>query len=207
MIYKAMKKFSLLCILSLIFASQVISQEDDFYSMEGTEKSQKEKKIKKPDKWSLGGNFSLAFGSITHIMVSPVLLYQATPRLLVGPGFTYDFYKDNYLYFYQYSSYGPKAIASFTIFQNLDEKINFNIGNIIAYTEYEYLNIDRYGISSQGYLVNEGRTWISNWLVGGGIFQPIGERGGGISLMILFDVTQNYYSPYSNPIIRFGFYF
>ncbi len=201
-----MKKFALLYIISLVFTSQLISQDDDFYSIEGTEKSKKEKKERKPDKWQFGGNFSLAFGSITHIAVSPVALYQVTPRLVLGPGFTYDFYKDNYYYDIKYSSYGPKAIASFTIFKNLNEKININIGNIIAYSEYEYLNIDRFVIDNTG-IYSIGRTWISNLLVGGGIFQPIGQSGGGISLMILWDVTQNLYSPYSNPIMRFGFYF
>lgn len=202
-----MKKFALLCILSLIFAGQATSQEDDFYSIEGTEKSKNEKKERKLDRWSIGGNFYLSFGRITNVMVSPVFLYQATPRLLVGPGFTYDFYKDNYLYYYQSSSYGPKAIASFTVLQNIQEKINFNVGNIIAYSEYEYLNIDTYSVNSGGFLIHDGREWINNILLGGGIFQPIGERGGGISLMVLFDVTQNVYSPYKNPIFRFGFYF
>lgn len=201
-----MKKFVLLGILAMIISSTVFSQDDDFYSTEGTHKNEKVKKEQKPRKWSFGGNFSLAFGSITHIEVSPVAIYRATPRLSLGPGFTYDFYKDKYYLNYQKTSYGPKAIAMFTVFKDLDEKININIGNIIAYSEYELLNIERLYYDGYG-VYSDGRTWINNCLVGGGIYQPIGQRGGGISIMILWDITQNPYSLYDNPIMRFGFYF
>lgn len=94
----------------------------------------------------------------------------------------------------------------FTLLKDLKESINLNIGNIIFYAEDEFINIETFKYTTTGYS-SEGRIWMNNLLIGGGIFQPIGGGKGGISILVLFDVTQNEYSPYSNPEIRFGFYF
>ena len=50
------------------------------------------------------------------------------------------------------------------------------------------------------------RIWIDNFLIGGGLRQPLGENAS-IYLLILWDVTQNEYSPHTNPFIRVGFIF
>jgi hypothetical protein len=56
------------------------------------------------------------------------------------------------------------------------------------------------------YYLSGDRLWIDNLLVGAGLRQPVGKRAA-INLLILWDVTQNDYSPHTNPIFRMGFSF
>ncbi|MBN1115822.1 MAG: hypothetical protein JXA77_01355 [Bacteroidales bacterium] len=199
-----MNKYLFIIVMSSLFTANAFCQDDDFYSLEGESKNEKNEK-KALEKWAFGGNLGLSFGYLTYIDISPLALYRATPRLQVGPGFTYNYI--NYKSFnYKTSSYGPRAIVMYTLLANLDEKININIGNIVVYSELEHVNIEKYYIHNNSF-VSIGREWIDNVLVGAGIFQPFGEHNGGLSLLVLFDVTQNPYSSYSNPTIRLGFYF
>ena len=166
-----------------------------------------------PIRWR--GTFWMSFSSgYSYVEASPVALHQITPRLLAGPGVSYRYIKTTEVNYYtnqyeqiKYHAFGPRLVANFTIFQNISDYIPINIGNIIAYTEYEVLNINKYYYIANGDIVNGGRGWINNWLIGGGIYQPVGERGGGFFILLLYDVTQNNYSPYSNPSLRIGFYF
>ena len=58
----------------------------------------------------------------------------------------------------------------------------------------------------KGALKKGNRIWIDNLLMGVGLRQPIGEKAS-IYLLVLWDVTQNEYSPHVNPVIRVGFSF
>ncbi len=213
-----MKKFTFILTFILFISVHLMAQDDDFYSAGDSEKNNGKKNdhALNLDKWNFGGNFWMSFSSdFAYIEASPVALYKATPRLLIGPGITYRYNKTKaltnlYLNEYEtfsYHSFGPRAVASYTLFQNISDYIPINIGNIIAYSEYEMLNIKRYDYTINGDIIFPGRGWVNNWLVGGGIYQPFGERGGGIYMLLLYDVTQSKYSPYSNPDIRIGFYF
>jgi hypothetical protein len=76
----------------------------------------------------------------------------------------------------------------------------------VLHAENEIVNRDL--IYSDGKIVyNDGRGWIDNLLVGGGLYQRFGNRGGGMAILVLFDITQNKYSTYSNPVIELGFFF
>ena len=147
----------------------------------------------------------LSFGTNSYVELSPIAFYRATPKLLIGPGFTYIYEKSSY-YGYETSSYGPRAIINYSLFTNLNEILNINIGNIVVHSEYEYLNIEKLYIDPQGNIIKGGRTWINSLLVGGGIYQPLGQRGG-ISFLVLFVLIENEFSPYSNPVFRLGFFF
>jgi hypothetical protein len=195
-----MKKMCFFLFLIFLVHSISFGQDDEFYS--SVEKDTIKKENKEPGKWTFGGNFWLGFGSVTYIELSPVAMYRVFPRLSIGPGFTYIY--QNYKYFgISTSTYGVRAIGTYYLFKNLNETLHINIGDVILHAENEAQNIEIFDNS----LNSAGRVWIDNLLVGGGLFQPIGNRGGGLSILLLFDVTQNPYSPYNNPIFRVGFYF
>jgi hypothetical protein len=203
-----MKKLIITALL-VVFGLSLFSQDDGFYGSSDTDKdkSEKIKQHRTFEKWSFGGNFWLSIGSSSYIELSPVAMYRATPRLMIGPGFTYIYSSfNNYASNFSTSTYGPKAIAQFALFTNLKESINLNIGNIILQSEYEYLNIDKLYYDNNGMIFSDGRVWINNFLIGGGIFQPLGKKGG-ISIIILFNVIESEYAIYENPVFRFGFYF
>lgn len=198
-----MKKIITLLLFTVFCFTFSYSQEEEFFNSKTNKETEKPKR--NIDKWAFGGNFWLSFGTNSYIELSPVVMYRATPRLMVGPGFTYIYQKNNF-YNYESSSYGPRAIATYTLFANLQETLNINIGNIILHSEYEYLSLEKIYALPQGGVFKDGRTWVSSLLLGGGIFQPIGQRGG-VSLIVLYNFIESDFSPYSNPVVRIGFYF
>ncbi len=213
-----MKKLFLLLIittLSLVGSAQ----DDDFYgpTQEQSKDLKKEQRQKKFENWSFGGNLWFGFGSGFFIDVSPVALYNFSPRLQAGGGIMYyyerfnnQYYNDNYELKTQHINmtiFGPKAVIQFTLFQNLNEKINIGIHNIVLYGEYSHLYTDKFSQNANTYkIAYDGSDWYGNLLLGGGIYQPFQNRGG-FSLIILYNFLENDYSPYTNPIVRFGFYF
>lgn len=179
------------------------SQADYYTNPDYEEQQQKEKKERRRNRLLFGGNFWMSFGTSSYVEIAPIIGYKVTPKLTAGAGPVYIY--ENYRDFYQRSTYGIKTMVTYSLFSNLSESLNVNIGNIILHAENECLNIEPYFIDQYGNIFSEGRVWIDNLLLGGGIMQPIGR--GGISLMILWDVTQHPYSYYTNPILRLGFYF
>jgi hypothetical protein len=154
-----------------------------------------------------GGDLGLNFGTNTYINLAPIVGYRFTKRLSAGLGPIYIFEKNKY-YNIRTSTYGAKAIASFAIIKNLSDYLNIGIGNIDLHAENEFINLQKMDyIPSTGqiYVLNE-RFWIDNFLAGFGLNFPFGDRAG-INIYILWDITQNKYSPYSNPVMRLGFYF
>lgn len=204
--YKQMNKTLFVIVLSFVTLATINCQEEDFFSSGNKESEKKDRKL---ENWSFGGNLGLSFGSYnSYVEVSPVAMYKASPRFSVGPGFTY-LYINRYKgtpYNFKYSIYGPRAIANYTLFKDLDELININIGNIILQSEYEFLNTTDWLVASNGYYIENGRRWVNNFLVGGGIFQPFGNKGG-ISLVVLYNLIPNDFPIYTNPVVRFGIYF
>ena len=147
-----------------------------------------------------GGDIGLSFGSITYIKLAPVVGYRLTDRLTtgLGPIYIYERYK---LYHWETSTYGGKLFASFTVYKGSDRQNILGIGDIQLHVENEVINVEKFDE-----ITPNSRIWIDDLLVGGGLYQPIGGRFG-ISIFILWDVTQNRYSPYynNNPIFKFGF--
>jgi hypothetical protein len=154
-----------------------------------------------------GGDLGLSFGTYTYINLAPIVGYRITNRLSAAVGPIYIFEKSNY-YDYQTSTYGGKAIMSFAVIKNIYEYFNIGIGSILLHAENEILNVQKaeyVAATDKIYMLDE-RLWIDNLLAGIGLNFPFGERGG-LNIYALWDVTQNVYSPYSNPVIRIGFYF
>lgn len=132
----------------------------------------------------IGGQFGNAY---TYAEVSPIIGYNITDHWSAGAGFTYQYFQSK-LFGYSTSVFGPKAFTRYTFF-------NF----LFAHAEFEYLFL-KY---KDAQLTQPIRVTSPNLLLGGGVYYNIGSRATAYA-MILYNVLQNQYTPYSNPVIRFG---
>ncbi len=138
--------------------------------------------------WSkvrVGGNFSLQFGSITYIEVSPLAGYEVIENTFLGLGATYIYYNDRY-YAYETSIYGGRLFAQY-FFEDI---------LVMLHGEYEILNMELYGFNQ--------RLNVDNVYVGGGYAEPLGAKSYAV-IMLLWNVTQNPNSLYGNPVLRVSF--
>lgn len=141
-----------------------------------------------------GGSIGAQFGDVTFIELAPVASYRFTEKFHAGLGFTYQYYKVNYSGVPDYSSsaYGGSIFMRYFIWRDL-----------FAHAEYAPLYITNfydYSIPNPEYR----NVWAQDVLIGGGYRQWIGQKAF-MSLMLLFNINESPYSPYSNPIIRIGF--
>lgn len=185
-----------LIFIFLFFALSAFSQVEERIS---PEKNTKREKLPFRERIVFGSDFGLSFGTFTYIKLAPTVGYRITNRFTAGLGPIYIYARDKY-YDYETSIYGGKAYGLFVIYQGTQKENNYGIGDLMLYAENEVINTERYKPS--------GRIWIDNLLLGGGLYQSLGGRFG-VSILVLWDVTQNIYSPYyrSNPVFKFGFNF
>ena len=147
-------------------------------------------KSKFSDRVYLGGNFSMQFGNITAIDLSPMVGYRFSETFSAGPGFTY-----------QYVNYKNLDISRDIIGYRVFARKMLN-EQIFVYGEYENLFWEYYdpftGISGEG--------WVPGLLAGGGLFQPIGRKAG-VMITVLYNLAyDDIRSPYASPlIVRAGF--
>jgi len=169
-----------------------------------------------------GGDFWLSFGTNAYINVSPLAGYRITERLSagLGPIYIYEMNKMTYLdtvvsgvyhydtYKIRTSTYGGRVFLTYDLIKNLHEYIPVDIGDILVRCENEVLNVEPFLLDPYSLRVHSSgnRLWIDNILIGGGLRQPIGVNAS-VNLLILWDVTENEYSPHVNPVIRVGFTF
>jgi hypothetical protein len=145
-----------------------------------------------------GGGLGLQFGSVTYIEVSPIVGYRVTEKLSAGAGLRYIYSKYNDDYFSNLSRGYETSIYGWSVFGRY-----FIIPNLFAHAEFEMLNLEvPTGISSTGEYKLD-RDWISSTFVGGGYAQPLGGRSA-ILLSVLWNLTEETYTPYSNPLFRVG---
>lgn len=189
-------KIKFILIVSIVFSAVVVAQP--------------KKEPRLWDKMYVGGNFGLQFGTITDIEVSPHVGYYIYPRWSAGVGISYEYYnrKSSYYYPVQINTH----IYGFSLFTRLalipDMGKTFGIGNgisVIAQAEYERLSLEKKYFENTS-LSDEGRFWLDSFLVGGGIKQAIGRRSS-IYILVLWNLNETINSPYSNPILKFGFDF
>lgn len=143
-----------------------------------------------------GGNLGLQFGSATYIDVSPLVGYRITEKLSAGIGATYIYYnvKESISYYgYETSIYGGRVFGRYSFMENL-----------FAHAETEVLNMEVPEIITGSMNYKLVRDNIVSVLAGGGYAQPIGERSA-LVMMLLWNFTEDQYSPYENPIFRIGF--
>jgi hypothetical protein len=178
-----MKKFLLLFMLlfSLGVGAQDFLQED---------KPEPEKKMQLSDKLFFGGGFGMAFGTITNIEVSPLAGFRITDDWMVGGGFSYQYFNRRYDDL-STSIFGPRVFTNYML-----------IGDFFAHLEYEALSLETALFYYPG---NSSRFWVESYLVGGGYRMSISDKSS-VNIMLLYNLNETIYTPYSNPIIRIGFY-
>lgn len=141
-----------------------------------------------------GGGFGLEFSTFeTVVGVAPTIGYQFTDRLTAGPGVIYQYYhyKDQYNDL-KSTNYGGKLFASYLLTPFL-----------LAHTEYELLDVKYLYRDQINNIVGSKRRTIGSFFVGGGYRQQMGPNST-IDLLLLYNLTETPYTPYSNPIIRLG---
>lgn len=142
------------------------------------------------DRIYYGGSLGLQFGSITSVNIAPNIGYKLTPRLSAGIGITYIYAKDNrYANSYSINYYGGSIFSRLKI-----------TDNIFAHAEYEALTLK----AENQFTGDVVKTSVPNLYIGGGYRQAIGTNSS-FNILILYNVNESRYSPYSNPIIRLGF--
>ncbi len=182
--------------LLVTFNANRTSAQDS--SVQGTQVPQQQGPPTTPlrDRFFFGGSLGLQFGNYTYVDVSPLVGYKITEKLHAGIGLTYIYYKVNDQYYgkYETSSYGGRVFGRYYILDNL-----------FGHIEYEILNMEvPDGLNTSGQYDVLVRENITSLMVGGGYAQPIGSNAA-LTLMILWNLTEEQYSPYQNPIFRIGF--
>ncbi|MDF2438076.1 MAG: hypothetical protein K0Q95_2452 [Bacteroidota bacterium] len=138
------------------------------------------------DRMFTGGNLGAQFGTVTFIEISPLVGYRFTDKISAGIGATYQYYHYNdKIYNLETNVYGGRLFGRYLFTDYL-----------FGHAEYEYLNLEAFDFQRR-------RVDVESVLVGGGYIQRISDRIG-IVAMILFNLTETAYTPYTNPIIRVG---
>lgn len=149
-----------------------------------------------------GGHFGLMFGTITNIEISPIAGYRFTPRLSLALGPKYQYYKEGI--FINTHIYGGRAFARYMLIKDLNNLVPLNLNaGLFFHTEYEGLSLEEKYFGSPGYV---GRFLLNSVLVGGGVSQPVGDRGA-LNFTVLWNINGTSNTPYTNPVIRIGFNF
>lgn len=138
-----------------------------------------------------GGGGGLQFGPETNIEVSPVFGYHLSNVFSVGIGGTYQFYKSRY-YGDQFDIFGGRVFFRAQ-----------PIRPFFLHLEYEMLTYKTNIFSP----TREYENVISENLLGGiGYREYISEKLSSY-VMLMYNFNMNIYTPYSNPVFRFGLEF
>ena len=176
----------ILLFFTAIFVAEEVSRQSA--DNPGNNEQAEKKSIK--DKLYFGGNLGIQFGTITLINVSPVVGLAVTNNFSIGVGLTYQFYQDNNPYYgsrYRSHMFGGRGYARYYIFRDL-----------FAQAEYEMLNFDV--LNTFG---DPERVTLHSYFIGGGYRQWIGQRAF-MSFTILWNLNEDPFYPYANPVIRIG---
>lgn len=141
------------------------------------------------DRLFWGGNVGAWIGNPTFVDLSPLMGIRITDKFSCGVGFIYNYYSYKYSnYKYTTNLYGSRIYMRY-----------FIIENVFAQVGWDRINRD----DPYSALPNS-RVWIDNLLVGGGVRYAIGDNFYVVATG-LWNLNQTPLSPYSNPIIQFGF--
>lgn len=172
-----MKKLITL-ILFCSFATLALAQKDiDFDSSPGFK-----------ERIFFGGGLGFSGSNQqTNISLSPIVGYMITQQWSAGVGVTYQYIK----------------LKNYDISDNLwggNVFTRYSINQFFAQAEYDYINFDSNLLDDQ-----DDRDSATRFLLGGGISQPLGNRGA-VNLLAMYDLTYGNDSPYDSPWV-FRVYF
>ena len=173
-------------LLFLFFAINGFSQAKEDNDRPSPKKVEKNNSFD-PDNLVLGGSFGLQFGTITIVDISPTIGYLFTENWLVGVGARYLYYEERFNGFtFKSSFYGGGAFSQYFFFENF-----------LAHVEQEFLSIEDFENFGE-------RRIVSSTFVGGGYRSLIGGNSF-ISLLLLYNLNDSRFSPYTNPVLRVNF--
>lgn len=174
--------------LFLFFCSFGLSAQD-FIQDEKPQSEKKESTLR--DRLFFGGGFGMSFGTITNIEVSPVAGFRISEYWMAGGGFSYQYFNRRFDDL-STSIYGPRIFTNYML-----------IGDFFAHLEYEALSLESALFFYPG---DSERFWVESYLVGGGYRMRVNDKSS-VNIMLLYNLNETIYTPYSNPVIRIGFYF
>ena len=170
----------------------------DSSAQDNSNYSKPKKQFNLLDRLDFGGYLGAQFGTVIVVDIAPMVSYRVTDNFYVGLGGTYQYYKDKRYYpDYSSSAYGANLFARYFIWRDLFAHIEY-APLYVNYYDYYFDNSGNYS-----YRVKSA-TWVHDFMLGGGYRQWIGNKAF-LTLMILWNVNESYYSPYRNPIIKIGF--
>lgn len=184
------------CLLTAFSTSPALAQYENTSGK--TQEGKVNKKKQQPPmirRWFTGGMIGAGFSSYSsYVEIAPIVGFKVTPNFHVGTRITYIY--NSYLMptgpateeRVNLHHYGASIFARYLFFKFL-----------FAHAEYEALSFDLYNDP-----LGRNRIWINSLFLGGGFYQQVGGRGF-MTFAILFNLLDNEYSPYSNPMFRIGF--
>lgn len=189
-----MKIFIRILFFATLYFSLISSLQAQYKNTSNDVQEQKTVAQPKVNRWFAGGMIGAGFSSYSaYVSIEPMIGYNITPAFQVGTRLTYIF--NSYKIYngyqdikYNLNSFGIGLFSRYIIYKGL-----------MAQVEYENLNLEYVNYNYQ-----ETRTWVPSLFIGGGYIQTMGGQGFA-SFAILWNVLENEYSPYTNPIIRIGF--
>lgn len=141
------------------------------------------------DKVMLGGNLSLAFGSMSMVEVTPLIGYNLSPRVTIGASLTYMYFSyTSDIYSYSAQNFGGGLFGKIRVYKDFYLQVEPQMLNI-KYVDYSG---------------NEKRKWVFNGLAGVTFRSRLGERFA-VDYSILWNMNQTQDSPYDNPVIKVAF--
>lgn len=163
------------------------------------------------DRLFYGGSIGLAIGSrITQVDILPQAGIWIFPQWSLGLGGRYTYRKERFSLLegntrldpIKTTIWGYSAFTDILPIPDFNEAFGVDLhGGIFLHAELENLYLDRKLFDSTS---DEGMGWINMYMVGFGWRQRLGRRAAA-NFMVLWDLTDNRYSPYtSNPILRFS---
>lgn len=164
------------------------------------------------DRIFFGGSVGLVIGSrVTQFDIVPTVGVWILPQWSLGIGGRYSYRKERFNLEsgttdpYKTHIWGVSGYTEILPIPDFYETFGINVhGGIILHGEYEGLYLDRKMIDFNS---DEGKGWVHLYLVGGGWRQRVGDKAA-INFLVLWDLTDNRYSPYTtNPILRFSITF
>jgi hypothetical protein len=146
-----------------------------------------------------GGNFGLSFGTYTFINVTPQVGYHLSNYFAVGTGINFiysstKYYYTNYDTKYEYGAVGLNIFGRFYPIQYIMLQAQPELNYVWGKQTYSD------GIPSS----KLPSRFVHSLLLGGGVIIPAGR--GSLVASLLYDVIQDYESPYYGfPVFGLGF--
>ena len=178
-----MNKLYLLLSFCIVFGYNSLGQSSDGGDLKNT----------KPnfERWQLGGEIALNFGTITYINLSPRVGYRFTEKFTVGSGIIYNYLKDSRFDGFEFSTYGGLLYANYSVLPEL-----------MLVSEFQNLSTERYS----DFTDQKIRVPVNIWFVGAAYRLQLGGSSYGY-ISLLYDVIEDINSPYQNPYLGGGVIF